>query len=382
MSRLAVQNRVVYFEPGRNPDRPVFPDSLRNLPNFFTLRARGVQENLTAIQTPTSLPYARRHLPRSVLQITTPWVAAMNARILVRKVRQVMKAFAVQSPILWLYAPRHIDLLGKFGEKLVCYFVYDEYADFTGNRRIKELLRQYDNRMSSQADIVFTSSQSQWELRRPLNPNTYFIPNGVDFDLFHRALDPQIPFPLDIVGLKKPIIGCVGWLGYQIDVDLLLRVAQTCSNCSLVLIGPDELPSSNSLSRLRDMPNVHFLGCKELPSLPGYLRAFDVALIPYRLAGHALAVYPLKLHEYLAAGRAIVAVPLPELRPYGHVVRIAETQDEFVCQVAKASNDYSPEAVEARVSVARENTWDQRVAKICSVVEQHLIAKQGEKRPI
>lgn len=372
MSRIAVQNRVLYFEPGRNPERRHSAEMWRNWPNFLSLRVQELHENLILIPTPSCLPYARRHLPRSVLQVTTPWVAKVNAWILIRHVRQAMKALDVEAPILWLYEPRHVHLVGKFGEKLVCYFNYDEGPNFVANRRIKELLRQFDNRLSSCADVVLATGRAQWERRKKLNPNTYFIPNAVDFDLFHKVLDPETTIPSEVAGLKRPIIGYVGWLGHQIDVDLLLRVAEVYSNCSLVLVGPDEIPKDARLRRLRAMPNVHFLGRKELRSLPGYLKAFDVALIPYVLAGYTLTAYPLKLHEYLAAGRAVVTTALPELQPYSHVVRIAETHDEFIHQISEALHDNSPQAIEARVAVARENTWDHRIAEIYRVLQHHL----------
>jgi hypothetical protein len=94
------------------------------------------------------------------------------------------------------------------------------------------------------------------------------------------------------------------------------------------------------------------------------LRTFDVALMPYMPVGHVLSAYPSKLHEYLAAGRAIVATDLPELWPYAHVVRIARTGDEFIQMVGRALSDCSAAAVDGRLAVARENTWDQRVREI------------------
>ena len=141
MWRVAKQNRVLYFEPSRKSNRPYLAEMWRNWPNFVTLRAQALHENLIVIPTPSNLPVARRHLPRSVLQVTTPWVAKINARILIRHVRWAMKAYSVEAPILWLYSPFHVDLVGKFEEKLVCYYNYDEFPDFVHNRRIKELLR-------------------------------------------------------------------------------------------------------------------------------------------------------------------------------------------------------------------------------------------------
>jgi hypothetical protein len=376
MSRISKQNRVLYFEPGRNPDRRQSAEMWRNLPNFYALRAQTVNENLIIVPTPPCLPVMRRHLPRFMLRVTTPWVARINARMMIRQVRRAMEAYCVSDPILWLYSPYHADLVGKFGEKLACYYVYDEFSEFSDNVRIKELVCQFDKRLSSRVDVVFASSRVQGKRRKAINPNTYFSPNGVDFDLFHRALEPNGPLPPDIATVPRPIIGFAGWLGYQIDAQLLLRVAETYPERSLVLVGPDQLPDSPHRTQLHSRSNVFFLGRKERDELPDYLRAFDAALIPYSLNGHVLSIYPLKLHEYLAAGRATVAVAMPELKPYNHVVRIAETQDEFVHHVDQAIDDNSHQAIAARVAVARENTWDQRVSDIYRVLEQHLAAPQ------
>jgi glycosyltransferase involved in cell wall biosynthesis len=121
------------------------------------------------------------------------------------------------------------------------------------------------------------------------------------------------------------------------------------------------------------MPNVYFLGRKEVNNLPEYLKTMDVVLIPFLLEGYVLTAYPLKLHEYLAAGRAIVSTALPELRAYGHVVRIAETHAEFISQIGEALQDNTPEVIAARVAVARENTWDKRVADMEDILRPILL---------
>jgi glycosyltransferase involved in cell wall biosynthesis len=303
--------------------------------------------------------------------------ARINASILALHVKRTMVALGVEAPILWLYEPRHLHLIGRFQEKLVCYFNYDEMPDFPGNERVRELLRAYDDQLSSRADVIFATSRGQYGRRQKLNPSTYFTPNGVDFDLFHSALAPETPVAPELIGLKKPILGFAGWLGNHIDVELLLRVAQAFPDCSMVLVGPDCLPDRARRDQLAAMPNVHFLGQKEMRSLPQYLKAFDVALMPWAVKGHILTAYPLKLHEYLAAGRASVAVALPELRPFSHVVRIAGTHDDYIRLIDEALRDNSAASVEARVAVARENTWDQRVETIYEALGKHLQIKQG-----
>jgi glycosyltransferase involved in cell wall biosynthesis len=372
MSRIAQQNRVLYLEPGRDPDKPALAEMWRNLPNFVNPRTQILHKNLIIIQTPSTLPVMRRHLPRPMLQITTPCIAWINTQILIKHIRRIMKSYNVQAPILWLYSPYDINLVGKFNEKISCYYNYDEHSDFLPNRHVQNLLHKFDNQLTSLVNVVFATSRSQYQRRLVFNTNTYFIPNGVDFDLFNRALMNGQPLPIDIAALKRPIIGFAGYLGYYIDTELLLRVAKTFPECSLALVGPDELPETAVREQLRAQPNVFLLGRKNLEQLPDYLKGFDVALIPYLLEGHVLSAYPMKLQEYLAAGRAVVAVNLQELKPYRHVVRIAETHDEFIELIREALHEHDPEAIAARVAVARDNTWDQRVDEIYHILRHHL----------
>jgi len=377
MVRIAAKNRVLYFEPGRNPDKPVIAEMKRNFSSLFVLHTKEETKNLIVILSPSSLPVVRRHLPRSVLKITTPIVIKLNAWNQIIHIKRTIKALNIKDPILWLYSPFHIDMIGKFGEKLVCYYNYDEFSEFIDNIRIKDIIQRFDNQLSSKADVVFASSQAQWKRRKAINHNTYFIPNGVDFNLFNRALLPKLQLPDDIATIQRPIIGFAGWLGYHIDVKLLCQVAKSYPNCSLVLIGPNALPKSKDLLKLYSLSNVFFLGGKKQSKLPNYLKAFDVALMPYLLNGHVRSAFPLKLHEYLAAGRSIVSTALPELRPYEKLIYIAGSNKEFIHFINEAINDKSLQAIEERIAVAKENTWDKRVDEISRILQNKLY--HGEK---
>ena len=372
MSRIAIWNRVIYFDPGRDSQRAVLSEWFDNFPNFFRLKTRQVTENLTVVSTPSTIPHARRHLPRAILRLTMPLVLKLNARFLIRHVQRAMKVLNVQNPILWLYSPYHGDLIGKFGEKLVCYYNYDEFANYVSNACIKEIIQDYEARMCRQVDVIFTTSQAQREVRISYNPKTYFVPNAVDFELFNRALSADLLLPPDIAQIPRPIIGCSGRLASQVDIPLLLQVARTYPNFSMVFIGPDELPHSKDEQVFRELKNVHFLGWKKPSELPNYLQAFDAALIPYKLVGHVLSGYPTKLHEYLAAGNSVVATDMPELRPFKDVIRIGKTQSDFVALVGEAVKDNSNRSIDARVSVAKDNTWDKRVEEIYRILQPML----------
>jgi len=139
MSRLAEKNQVLYFDPGRDSQKSVLLELLDNFPNYLVFRKQEVKKNLTVISTPSSLPLIRRYLPHAVLKITMPIAVKYNSRILINKIRKTMKILGVKTPILWLYSPYHVDLIGKFNEKMVCYYNYDEFSAFLHNNRIKEI---------------------------------------------------------------------------------------------------------------------------------------------------------------------------------------------------------------------------------------------------
>jgi hypothetical protein len=307
------------------------------------------------------------------LRYAAPLFASINAAVLTRQIRWAMARFDVTDPVLWLYDPRHEELAGRFGEKLLCYFITDENADLPQNQRISRFIQACDDRLTKRADVVFGCSPWIVERRAMLNRNIYCIPNAADFDVFHRALDPGTTTPHDMLGLRRPIFAVVGGLDNRVDTALLRRIAEAYPNGSLVLVGPDRLPVDADKSRLQSMPNVRFVGQKPREMLPQYLKSIDVGIIPYVLRQDTLATYPLKLHEYLSAGRAVVSTAMPELRRFGSLASVADTTEEFIRMVGEAASDYAPERIEARIALAKQNTWDQRLVEIYDALDRHLL---------
>jgi len=114
------------------------------------------------------------------------------------------------------------------------------------------------------------------------------------------------------------------------------------------------------------------LGFKETTQLPGYLKGINVGLIPYAKCKRIDAVFPLKLFEYLAAGKPVVARKTDELNHYSKLISLVETPQEFLEAINLSLHEDSPKKVAARVAAARENTWDARVKDISNIIENDL----------
>jgi glycosyltransferase involved in cell wall biosynthesis len=123
------------------------------------------------------------------------------------------------------------------------------------------------------------------------------------------------------------------------------------------------------LSRLKRLANVHFLGPRSRQELPSYLKGFDVCTIPYVCDKLAESIFPLKLFEYLAAGRPIVTTALPELLPFREYIRIGNTDEEFLSALGTSLTNPLPQVSEAFLTA---NSWDSKADQLWTIVTGRL----------
>ncbi len=111
------------------------------------------------------------------------------------------------------------------------------------------------------------------------------------------------------------------------------------------------------------------------------LKAFDVAIIPYRLNRQVLNANPLKLREYLATGRPVVTVRNPEIERFADRVRIADGREAYLAAIEDALANDPPGAAAARVASVETMTWDHRVAEVLDEVALALRDAASPKKP-
>jgi glycosyltransferase involved in cell wall biosynthesis len=302
-------------------------------------------------------------------------VVRLNNAILAATLRRTCRRLGLRDPILWSFFPNIGGLVGKLGERLVVYQCVDDHAEFSGMDRAS--LRQQEHRLLAAADLVFTSSELLCRERGQYNPNTVFIPHGVDFAHFSRAVDGHTSIVSDLEKVRRPIIGFIGALADFVDLDLVADVARLRPDWSFVMVGRRWGTSLNAVS---DLPNVHLLGPRPYESLPSYCRGFDVGIIPFRINNLTVRANPLKLREYLAAGLPVVSTSLPEVAKYHNLVRIAHGRDEFVREIEQALKERGEPFVGMRLSAMRQESWDRRVEQFSEHVEEALRRRQPQTR--
>ena len=328
---------------------------------------RAVRKLLAAFRRPTRVADGLWHCTVPQLPFRRlPGVDAFNRLFGRWAVRRALRLAGIRKRISWFVVPHPGVHAGRLGEDLVVYYCIDDYAAHPGVDAA--LIAERDDALSRRADLLCVAPPALLDAKRALNPNVLFSPHGVDVDLFANAQDPATELPALARELPRPIVGYIGSIHEWIDVPLIEWLAQQRPQWTFLLVGHAHVP----VDGLRALPNVRFAGAQPYASLPQWSKAFDAAIIPYRLNRQVANANPLKLREYLAAGKATVSVRNPEIEKFSHVVRLVDGRDDYLAALDAAVVDNAPDAVAARIAAVADQTWDARVDAVLAAVAARL----------
>lgn len=219
-----------------------------------------------------------------------------------------------------------------------------------------------------QADLVASNSMYLNDYARRHNPqHSQYIGQGCVLSLYQGLA--VHPLPPDLAAVLPPIIGYTGSLtGLRLDIDLLVTIAQSRPNWSLVLVGPEDPDFQQSI--LHKLPNVYFLGRKAPEELPAYVSHFDVCINPQVINEVTVGNYPLKIDEYLAMGKPVVATRTRTMELFEQHVYLADGQTQWLAQIAQALAE--PEVTTltgSRIAFAQSHTWAASVELLYEALE-------------
>lgn len=300
----------------------------------------------------------------------------LNLKWISIQIENVLKRnnFRVNSLITWITDPFQEDYLSIKDSSLTVFDCYDEYAAQSNSiyfRTKKELIEK-EKRILQHVDLTFVVSDLLCDNKRPHARAIHIIPNAVDINHFGQAAGNSATIAEDILHIPHPIIGFHGNLSDRIDIDLLDWLAGRKKEWSFVLVGGKEgnIKNKQLLMKFAERKNVCLLGNKPYEDLPGYLKAFDVCLIPFREDDlFSLSCSPLKLYEYLATGKPIVSTNLPGVLPFNSFIRIAKSKEEFEQHIKEALQE-KPEVNEKRIKISEAHSWKKRAEEVIDVLEK------------
>jgi UDP-galactopyranose mutase len=351
LSRLAATRPVLFVEePEFDPEGPPRWDRSTPQPNVTVLRPRTSVES--AGFHPDQFPALQQLIAELSGELDDATLAA------------------------WLYTPLALPLAQALQPAVMVYDCMDELSLFLGAP--PELLTREEALLDC-ADVVFTGGPSLFQAKQHRHRNVHCFSSSVDAAHFRAARGGRAAATAeaaDQAPMPHPRLGFYGVIDERLDLGLIEYLAESHPEWQIVLVGPVVKIDPASLPRRE---NIHYFGQRRYQDLPGYLRGWDVCLLPFARNDATRLISPTKTLEYMAAELPIVSTPITDVaEPYGDIVYLGSTPDEFraACQAAltAAPEERSRRAARMR-RVLSGTSWDVTVAAMEKLLAAALARK-------
>jgi len=267
---------------------------------------------------------------------------------------------------IWLTHPALVEMLPEDLAALpLVYDCMDDALGFSSSDNRRKLLVRLEQRTVSHAAFILCSSTRLCELLKErygqeIGAKIFLVRNAGSFCTLHQAKDSATP---DIHG-RRLRFAYIGTIAEWFDFGTLLAALDRIPNIEFHLIGPVAIRSTPRHERLVfHEPLGH-------DKLAHFAADFDAYVMPFKPTPLVEAVDPVKLYEYLAFGKEIIAVRYDEIERFSPFVHLYRTLPEFLDVISKfvaRTLDRKSSVTDRSVFLA-QNTWRARSSHICQLL--------------
>jgi UDP-galactopyranose mutase len=343
LSRMALKRRIAFIE------EPIFLEN--GEPPRLTVREA---DGITVAQPHT--PPQEEYLPQ---------VSAANRQVIRELVGPFLQDHGFTGGIRWHYAPMAVYMRDLSDSHTVVYDCMDELSAFKGAP--PELVER-ERELMAEAHLMFTGGLSMWLNKRQHHPNCHRFDSGVDVEHFAQATRPGTEVPEDARSLSRPVIGYYGVIDERMDYEAIRALSQAFPEGTVLLVGP---VTKVDPAELPQAANIVYTGQRTYAELPRYLKAFDVALVPFADNPATKFLSPTKTLEYFAGMKPVVSSPVKDvLENYADIVRLARSPEEYVTAVRAVLGEDNADRARRGLERAQEKTWDAIVGQMEALLEE------------
>lgn len=323
MKPLSQTNRIVWVQTAgmRAPNLFRFSDLIRSWSKIRAwFRSEKLQDGTIFVLSPVMIPLHGFKLIRK-----------LNRCLVARALRRVCQKYGLHEPVFVTSIPTNADFI-DLGFGLKVYYCVDEFGEWPGLPH--NVVKAMETQLLHKADLVLATSEALQESRSGHNRNVRFFPHGVDLEHFRLS-----PSRLPLAASDTVTVGLFGLIDERIDVRVLEHLLNTDPNLRLRIIGRVVVKHPVFFHpRVERIPQISY------QKLPEYLNPIDIFILPYYENALTRNINPLKLREYLATGRPVVASPLPEVQKLKSVFLAKDPREflEIIQKLKVGQQKYSP----------------------------------------
>ena len=215
--------------------------------------------------------------------------------------------------------------------------------------------------------ITVTARMLGDKIKEKTDREYMYLPNAVNINIFEPGKVYACPQDLRM-GKDKTLLYFGSLWGEWFDWEKVLYIAENCPDAAINLIGDH----TGIKDKIGHMPkNIHFLGIKRQTELPAYLQHCDIALLPFKNCEIGKYVSPLKIFEYIAMNKKVLAGNLDDIQNYPNVYASDNKEDwlEFL---------RSKEELVSTEAFIAKNNWYSRCASLVEYFEKDNNRKESK----
>lgn len=271
-----------------------------------------------------------------------------------RRLRRVAERRGLQRPVVVTAHPLVAGLAPLEWASSVTYYATDDWVASPGYRRFEPALEQAYTRIRETGRRVCAVSNAILERLAPTAPSAV-VPNGVEPT---EWLAPSRPAGTWLRDLPGPRILYLGTLDTRLDAGLLGDLAQRFQRGSIILVGP--VTDARHVARCAEPANVHIRPAVGRELVPALLSDADLCVVPHVRTEFTAAMSPLKVYEYLAAGRPVAAVDLAPIAAVGESRIVLSSDGANFADAAAQALQLGPAPENERQAFVARHAWARR----------------------
>ncbi|OUQ20079.1 hypothetical protein B5E84_04920 [Lachnoclostridium sp. An14] len=262
-----------------------------------------------------------------------------------------------QADVVWIGYEGWFRLFVNDKKRFIVYDKMDDNVMLTQNRLIKKFLKRMYSKLVKRANVIFVTAHKFLDDLNEKRQAVYLVPNGVGFE---KQYFGETAIPISV----KKRIGYIGMIGHWFDVEGVRRLALANRDAEIILVGPNYMP-------VIDEPNVKYYGKVPKSEVNGWIESFDVCLYPFKKSELLDTIDPVKIYEYLACNKPVIAVHSREIEKYDQRVYSYDTIEELIA-LSKKELEKPFKNQEELQDFFKANSWQCRAEDIIKILEEEI----------
>lgn len=357
---LSKNHKVIYFTRRSFKKNSSLKTSHQNMSSMYNADSFSINNNLQVVR--------KKIIP---FQGKFKVIKEINNFILRRTIEKLDKKYCFDTIIIT--NPNDLEILSDslINNKNLIYDCMDNYKNFPGQDK-NEIIKNEVRLMKFSNKIIASSNELKSELLKynlGVNKKIKVINNGVDTQKFSMKIYGKQDIPVFLTEDNRKKVCYIGTISSWVDLELIYNIAMKHRDISFYLVGP--VDNSINLNRYVELDNIFFTGVQSYEIIPLILNGIDVAIMPFIINDLVLSVNPVKIYEYLAMGKPVIATKYSETEKFGDLINTFKNQNEFETILLKILfSTTSNDEISKKINFAFENSWDIRVKEFQKIISE------------